>query len=431
MSPGKLGMSIRKRKAIRLSGWRVTFAGTGVNLALGMLYSWSVIAQYLRNEMGWSAIDTQLPYMVACGMFALLMIPGGRIQDRIGPRDVIMTSAVFAGLGLTGSSLFMTVTGVTVFFGVLFGASMGLGYSAATPPAVKWFGPEKRGLITGLVVSGFGLASVYAAPLTNYLLRGFGIQSTFIILGIAFFVVVLVLSQLIDNPPAGYKVAEAEHKSGKKVKKGAVKTNLSRELEWRRVLKTPHFYLLWLMFCFGSLAGLMVIGQLSGIAYEQSGIALGFLLVAILAVFNAGGRIAGGILFDRVGMNTLFLIFGLQAVNFLFFNAYNTLPTLLLGTVVAGFCYGGCLSVFPATTASLFGVKNMGTNYGLVFTAWGAGGVFGGLIGGRFRDIFGTYLYAYLIAAALCLVGLALAFIIRFVKPPQAASEKTVTSEVA
>lgn len=422
----------KKRKAVRLSGWRVTFAGTGVNLALGVLYSWSVIAQYLRTEMGWSATDTQLPYMVACGVFAVLMIPGGRMQDRIGPRDVIMASAVFAGLGLVGSSLFMTVTGLTIFFGILFGASMGLGYSAATPPAVKWFGPEKRGLITGLVVSGFGLASVYAAPLSNYLLGGFGIRTTFIVLGIAFFVVVLALAQLIGNPPAGYKPAGATaQKKGKKTKQSTVKIDLPEDFEWREIIKTPNFYLLWLMFCFGSLAGLMIIGQLSGIAYEQSGIALGFLLVAILAVFNAGGRIFAGILFDRVGMNTLFLIFGLQTVNFILFSTYTTLPTLLLGTVVAGLCYGACLSVFPATTATLFGVKNMGINYGLVFSAWGAGGVFGGLIGGRFRDLFGSYQYAYLLAALLCLVGLALAFVIKYLRTPRTAAEKTVASEVA
>jgi MFS transporter, OFA family, oxalate/formate antiporter len=415
-----------KSKNFMNNGWKVTFAGAGVNLALGLLYSWSVIAKYLRSEMGWSATETQLPYMIACGMFAVLMIPGGYVQDRIGPRLVIVASSIFAGMGLIGSSLFMTVTGLTVFFGFFFGTSMGLGYSSTTPPALKWFGPNKRGLVTGLVVSGFGLASVYAAPLTEYFLGKFGIQSTFLVLGISVFAVVMLLAQLIKDPPAGYN-----HQAGTSVSRKEKQKAVTGNFEWREVIKMPHFYLLWLMFCFSSLAGLMIIGQLSSIAYEQSGVSLGFVLVAVLAVFNAGGRIAGGVLFDKLGVNTLFVIFGLQATNFFLFSSYTALPTLLLGTVIAGFCYGTCLSIFPAMTVSLFGIKNLGINYGLIFTAWGAGGVFGGLIGGWVRDVFGSYLNAYLLAAFLSLVGLVLVFAIRSVRLPQAASNKSVITDVA
>jgi OFA family oxalate/formate antiporter-like MFS transporter len=393
------------------NGWKVTFAGTGVNLALGILYSWSVIAKVLRQDFNWTAMDSQLPYMVACGIFAILMVPGGRIQDKIGPRTVIMAAAVFAALGLVGSSFMLSVTGLTIFFGIFFGAAMGLGYSSTTPPAVKWFGAGQRGLVTGLVVSGFGLASVYAAPLTNFLIRTRGIPGTFLILGIAFFLVIICLAQFVKNPPAGYTIAD----NGVKPKNKRARTNGSGtvDYEWHEMIRTPHFYLLWLMFCFGSLAGLMIIGQLSSIVLEQSGISLGFYLVALLAIFNAGGRIFGGIMYDRLGRtNTMVIIFGVQAVNFMMFNSYGTLTTLLLGTVVTGFCYGACLSVFPATTADLFGVKNMGVNYGLVFTAWGAGGVFGGLIGGLVRDLTQSYLNAYLIASFLCLVAVVLAFVI-------------------
>jgi len=390
------------------AGWRVTLAATGINLALGILYSWSIIAKFLKKEMGWSAMDSQLPYMIACGVFALLMVPGGRIQDRIGPRLVIMASAVFAALGMIGSNFFLSVAGLSVFFGIFFGTAMGLGYSSTTPPAVKWFGAHRRGLVTGLVVSGFGLASVYAAPLTDYLLKHYGLQGAFLTLGIAFFVVIMALAQLMKNPPAGFVPAPAKGNAPKK------KAAAREDYEWHAMLRMPQFYFLWCMLCFGALAGLMVIGQLSSIASEQAGLSLGFLLVAMLAVFNAGGRIAGGVLFDRIGRTrTLLIIFSLQAVNFLLFSTYSSLPTMLLGTMVAGFCYGACLSVFPATTASLFGVKNLGVNYGLVFTAWGAGGVFGGLIGGRVRDLTGTYLYAFLIAAALCLVGAGLTFLIK------------------
>ena len=394
-------------------GWLVTFSGTGVNLALGILYSWSIIAAYLRDERGWSALDAQLPYMIACGVFALLMVPGGRIQDSIGPKKVIMAAAFFAGLGLIGSGFMISLGGLSLFFGLLFGTAMGLGYSSATPPAIKWFGPEKRGLVAGTVVSGFGLASVYAAPLTNSLLKNYGVETTFFILGTGFFIIITMLAQLITNPPANYisvnnaSTTSAEH---------LVNEDKCRKenFEWHEMIKTPQFYLLWLIFCFGSLAGLMIIGQLSSIVTEQSGLALGFILVAILAVFNASGRIIGGIMFDKLGRTpVLVIIFAAQAVNFLLFGTYSNLPALIMGTMVAGFCFGACLAIFPSVTAMLYGVKNLGVNYGLVFTSWGAGGVFGGLIGGMVRDATGSYTAAFLAASALCFISIFLALLIK------------------
>lgn len=394
-------------------GWMVVYAGTGINLALGILYSWSIIAAYLRAEQGWTAMNAQVPYMIACGVFALLMVPGGRIQDLIGPRAVIMAAAVFAGLGLIGSGFFSGVAGLSIFFGIIFGTAMGLGYSSATPPALKWFGAEKRGMIAGIVVSGFGLASVYAAPLTNYLLGNYGLSNTFFILGIIFMMVILALAQFVKNPPAEQLAATAPtpQPEAHEIKEEHCR---KENFEWQEMLRTPEFYLMWLIFCFGSLAGLMVIGQLSSIVLEQSGLALGFVLVAVLAVFNAGGRITGGVMFDKLGWRyTLVIVFSAQALNFLFFGTYSSLAVLLIGTMVAGFCYGACLSIFPTLTALLYGVKNLGVNYGLVFTSWGAGGVFGGLTGGLVRDATGSYLAAFLMAGALCLLGVILTFLIK------------------
>lgn len=394
-------------------GWMVVFSGTGINLALGILYSWSIIAAYLRAEQGWTAMNAQVPYMIACGVFALLMVPGGRIQDLIGPRAVIMAAAVFAGLGLIGSGFFSGVAGLSIFFGIIFGTAMGLGYSSATPPALKWFGAEKRGMIAGIVVSGFGLASVYAAPLTNYLLGNYGLSNTFFILGIIFMMVILALAQFVKNPPAEQLAATAPtpQPEAHEIKEEHCR---KENFEWQEMLRTPEFYLMWLIFCFGSLAGLMVIGQLSSIVLEQSGLALGFVLVAVLAVFNAGGRITGGVMFDKLGWRyTLVIVFSAQALNFLFFGTYSSLAVLLIGTMVAGFCYGACLSIFPTLTALLYGVKNLGVNYGLVFTSWGAGGVFGGLTGGLVRDATGSYLAAFLMAGALCLLGVILTFLIK------------------
>ena len=168
----------------------VTMAGLGVNLALGVLYAWSVISAALIDKLGWSVTQTQIPYMMACACFAFSMVPGGRLQDKYGPRPVIMAAAVLAGVGFYLAGATLTVVGLTVFFGLVFGIGMGLGYSAPTPAAVKWYGPEKRGLISGIVVSGFGLAPIYIAPITTNLINRFGIQTTFYVLGGLFFLVI-------------------------------------------------------------------------------------------------------------------------------------------------------------------------------------------------------------------------------------------------
>ena len=164
--------------------WGVTFAGTGMNLALGVLYSWSVFAKFLVDQAGWTKMQSQFPYTLACVFFAIFMIIGGRYVDKIGPRWVATAGAFLVGAGMILSAVNPTVVMVTIGFGVIVGASMGLGYSAPTPAAVKWFQPHKKGQIAGLVVAGFGLASVYVAPLTNYLIINFGISRAFLVEGI-------------------------------------------------------------------------------------------------------------------------------------------------------------------------------------------------------------------------------------------------------
>jgi MFS transporter, OFA family, oxalate/formate antiporter len=384
-------------------GWLVTAAGLGVNLTLGILYAWSIISRSLRAE-GWTATQTQIPYMMACAMFALSMVPGGRFQDKFGPKPVIMTSAVLAGIGFALSGSFLSVWGLTVFYGIIFGLGMGMGYAAPTPAAVKWFNSKQRGLISGLVVSGFGLAPVYMAPLTEALINNFGLKSTFFIFSIGFFSVLMVLAQFIKNPPQGY-VAPGEDGTGAK------KTS-ARNYEWKEVLKTKQFYLLWVMFCFGTFAGLLLIGQLANIGIEQAGFQSSFTLIAIYAICNAGGRIGCGVISDKLGRTkTLLLMFVLQIAVYLAFAKLVTPVTLMMGTAVVGFTFGGMLTLFPAATVDYFGIKNFGVNYGMVITAWGIGGVFGPLVGGIVRDSTGTYALSYIISAILSLLGAGLCLI--------------------
>ena len=390
---------------LRKRAWIVTIAALGANLGIGVLYSWSIIARFLQEDLGWSSTEAQIPYMIACGVFALMMVPGGRAQDKLGPRIVITIGGMFVGLGFILSYFWLTLTGLAICFGVIVGTGIGAVYCSTTPSAVKWFGPEKRGLISGIVVSGFGGAPIFAAPLSEFLILNVGLEMTLLILGAIFLAAIVFFAQLVKVPPQGYIPPAPASESQGKMKENENGKTVKTDFDWHEVLRHPRFYLLWIMFCFSALAGLMMIGHLSTIAVEQTGASLGFYLVGTLAVFNALGRIGAGHTQDKWGrVNTMYLIFGLQAVNFLLFDFYTTIPLMLLGTVVAGYCYGALLSVFPSTTAHLFGVKNLGINYGLLFTSWGIGGVAGGYLGGMVRDITGTYSGAYLTAAALLVV---------------------------
>ncbi|ABB15233.1 L-lactate MFS transporter [Carboxydothermus hydrogenoformans] len=372
-------------------GILVTAAGTGINLMLGVLYSWSVIKKALVAQ-GWSNTQAAVPYTVACAVFAIIMVFAGRLQDQIGPRKVATVGGILIGSGMILGGLIPSLTGLIISFGILAGTGIGLGYAAATPAAVKWFGPEKKGLITGIVVSGFGLASVYISPLTTWFLNHFGLERTFIYLGMIFLVITVILAQLLTDPPAGYRATGVTSET--------LKINV--DFTWQEMLKTYRFYLLWLMFAFSASAGLMIIGHITTIAKEQANWEKGFWLVALLAIFNASGRILAGMASDRIGrVNTMLLVFLVGGVNMLLFGTYHTIGSMAIGTAIAGLAYGALLSLFPSATADYYGTKNLGVNYGLVFTAWGIGGVLGPLLAGKVVDLTGNYLIAYKISAAL------------------------------
>src|SRR4030042_1990176 len=221
-------------------GWVVAFSGMGLNLALGILYAWSVFGKQLtetvdKGGFGWSKTQAALPYPIAIAFFAAMMVPAGRLQDKFGPRVVATIGAILTGIGLivSGFASATNMVPVIIGFGVLAGTGVGWGYASATPAAVKWFPPAKKGLITGIVVSGFGLASVYIAPLSKYLLGAYGVNSSFLILGIAFAVITFFIAQFIKNPPAPV-AASGPQKVG---------SSVITDHTWREMLKTKTFYL--------------------------------------------------------------------------------------------------------------------------------------------------------------------------------------------
>lgn len=403
----------------RNPGWTVALAGMGINLALGILYTWSVISKGIPADWGWSEADKSWPYAIACLVFSLIMVPAGLMQDRMGPRLVATIGGILVGVGMVVASFTTVPLGYIIGFGVLAGAGLGFGYASATPPAVKWFPPAKTGMIAGIVVSGFGLASVYAAPLANWLNKEYGMQRTFMVLGILFLIVVVSLAQLLRAP---HRVQQFLKKMGPAENYEMIQKNFS-PIE---MLSTPQFYLIWFMYACGAGAGLMVIAKLAKIAELQAGISLGFVLVAVLAVGNGGGRIVAGMVSDKIGRRaTCFICFVFQAVLILVLSrvvagsALATIPVLALISALIGANYGANLALFPSIAKDYYGLKNFGINYGLVFTAWGVGGFMLALLAGKLYDATQSFSVAYYGASAL----LALAAILSLaLKPPAARS---------
>ncbi|MFI5338077.1 MAG: OFA family MFS transporter [Opitutales bacterium] len=409
-------------------GWTVTLAALAINLVLGVLYAWSVLGKALAMEWKWTKTQAALPFAVATASFAIMMIFAGRAQDKIGPRLVAMLGGVMLGLGLFSSAFAHSPGVMLITFGIIGGVGIGLGYSATTPPSIKWFPPARKGMITGIVVSGVGLAAVWMSPLTQYLLRATSISSTFMILGAGTVVIVCILSLFLRNPPAGVSPVPVAAAVPPANVAGAAPPVLNYASpaarpgrDWHEMLATPQFYLLWLMYVMGAAAGLMIISNVATIAKEQAKWEAGFVPVIMLAIFNTVGRVAGGFVSDRIGRtNTIVLAFLLQAVNMFCFSHYTTAALLTFGAAYTGLCYGTIFTLMPAATADFYGLKNLGVNYGIVFTGFGVAGVLGSLVGGRVRDILGSYSMAYTIVAVMLLAGAVLAFVTRPPKTEQA-----------
>lgn len=409
-------------------GLQVTMAGVGINLALGVLYAWSIFKGAIKTsiEKGgpdafqWNLTSINDPYALCCLVFAFVMIFGGKCQDKIGPARTALIGGLLVGCGFTLMSFSNSYAAWVIGFGVLAGSGFGFGYSAATPPALKWFPASKTGLIAGTVVAGFGLAPVYIAPLSSWLLGVYGVQQSMLFLGIGFTVLVCGLSFLLVNPPQGYVPVDAAKKGG--AAKPAAKPVFNASVG--EMLRTPVFYILWINFFIGAGAGLMVIGSVAGIAKKSMG-PMAFVAVAIMAVGNAGGRVIAGILSDKIGRkNTLAIMLAFQAV--LMFSAMTIVeansPVLivLLATFI-GFNYGSNLCLFPSFAKDFWGFKNYGMNYGTLFTAWGMGGLVMGRVSEMLNAQPGGMSKSFIFAGVLLIIGTCLTFLIRDKKPAVAA----------
>lgn len=393
--------------------WIILLGGFLLNLMLGVVYSWSVFVNPLRDSFDWSKTVASLPFTIFLVVFALMMIPAGRFQDKLGPRKIAMLGGLLLGAGFMMASIQVeSVAILCLTYGVIAGGGCGLGYACAIPVARKWF-PDKPGLAVGLTVGGFGLSALLFAPLQKSLINDQGIGTTFLIIGGVLMAVSILASALLKNPEAGWKPAGWEPKATAAT--SASKSSSVDDLGAVAILKMPKFWMLWLTFVFMATAGLMVIGHIASYT-EGIGASAGVAAFAagVLSGFNAGGRPGSGFMADKIGyVKTMMILFAIQAVVLILFPfvAVNTALVFVM-VIFIGFNFGANFALFPTAAGESFGVKNMGRNYGMLFTAYGVGGIIGPILGGKVYDATGDYKWAFIIAAILVFiaVGIVLAY---------------------
>lgn len=415
--------------------WGVVFAGTSVNLCLGILYAWSVWKAKLvgseayppgtpmsGRELGWTYLtDARATSAYAvCGMvFALAMIPGGRIQDRQGPRFGATLGGLLLAAGCLVSGLSRSYLGLILGFGVLGGIGMGFGYAAATPAAVKWFGPHRRGLVAGIVVAGYGAAAIYIAPLAGWLIANYGLSGSFIGLGIVFAAVVLVASRFLVFPPSGYvpPVPVNDTKAGS----GSPAAALAVDMTAAQMLRTWRYYALVFLFIGAAQSGLLLIANAAPLLNNTAGslaffASNGWILASFGGLMNATGRVGTGSYSDRIGRANAYLINGLVSASCLFLMpwivASGSVPLLFLAVGVAYWQYGGTLALMPAFTADFFGARNLGFNYGFVFLGWGIA-FFVPQAAGAIKDATRSLDAAFLLSGGLLLTACAVSLLLR------------------
>jgi len=386
-----------------MNRWLPVLGGVCMNLALGALYAWSVFVLPLEQEFGWSRAETSWTFTIAVLTFAASFIWAGRIQDVRGPRICAAIGGVLVGVGFVLSSFTTSLWQLYVMFGLVVGLGNGFGYATPVPVASKWF-PDKRGLVVGIMVGGYGAGSAIFGPVATSLIGSVGWRPTFQILGVLFFVMGMIGAWLLVNPPAGYvPPGWTPPQTGVGAQSG------KRDFLPSEMVRTRTFAFLWVAYCLGVTAGLMVISQLVPFALAAGlSAAAATFAITIGAIGNAGGRILSGWLSDTLGRLTtlrVMVLVSALAMPALFIFRENVLWFYALAMIVY-WCYGTQLSVFASTTADFFGTRNLGMNYGLLFSAWGVAGFLGPWIGGQVFDVFGDYRYAFYAGAALALVSL-------------------------
>jgi MFS transporter, OFA family, oxalate/formate antiporter len=406
----------------------IAVAGVVMQVALGAVYAWSVFREPLTQQYGASVSAVNTTFSITIFTLGVAAFFGGLWMGRSGPRIVALTAGVLYGAGVflasfAENSLFV----LYLTYGLLSGVGIGLGYIVPVATLIKWF-PDKRGFITGIAVAGFGGGAFVTAFIANALVARAGVFSAFGILGVIYLIMVLGAAMFIRNPPEGWRPEGWEPDTTERSDRSGVDYDLSG------VLRTWQWYVLWALLFLNVTAGISLITEAAPMAEEIAGVSATVAagLVSIISIANALGRFFWAWLSDAIGRKWVFFVmFILQAVLFFLLPLVNSYVLLAVLAFIIVSCYGGGFGTMPAFNADYFGPTNVGTNYGLMLTAWSVGGVLGPILISRVIDTTDSYTLAFYIIAVIMIGSAAVAFIARPPKAPQEAGARAEGAEGA
>ena len=393
--------------------WGIAFAAVILQIALGAVYAWSVFRKPLTSRFGWTIPEVTLTFTIAIFVLGFAAFFGGLWATRSGPRVVAMTGGLLYGAGVALASLSNHgLWWLYLSYGVIGGIGLGFGYIIPISVLVKWF-PDKRGLMTGIAVGGFGAGALITAPLATRLIQSVGVLTTFLYLGIAFLVICVCGGYFMQNPPEGYRPEGWEPSAALK------KTESTRDFTLGQALSTWQWWALWLLLFLNTCAGISVISQESPLFQELAGVTaiVAATMVGIVSIGNAVGRVFWAWVSDLMPRRFVFLImFLLQAALFWMLPSLHVAGVLTAVSFIILLCYGGGFGTMPAFAADYFGPKFVGSIYGLMLTAWGFASAFGPLLIANTRKSTGHYASGLHILAMVLLFSAVLPFLVR---PPR------------
>ena len=386
-----------------LNRWFYPPIGFIINIALGTIYSWSVFRVPLEKLLNWSTVESSLPFTVFLALFGLTMPFGGKLMSTIGPRKTALMGSILVGLGWVLASFADKVPWslgyMLIAYGVVGGIGVGLVYGVPIAVSSRWI-PERKGLATGITILGFGLSPLITAITSALLIQLVGVLQTFLYLGITFMIILVTLSI-----PLRFPQAETAATASATVSKGV-------NLQPREMVKTRTFYGLWLSYVLGTTGGFIAISLAAKYGQEVIRLdpALAAVATAVFAIFNGVGRPSFGYLCDKIGpYNAAWISFIMILAAALGASSGASLLIYFTTFSLLWFTFGGWLAIAPAATSTYFGVKNIGSNYGIVFTAYGVGAIVGPQISSYIYASTGAYSLVFSTTAILAVIGLIVA----------------------
>jgi OFA family oxalate/formate antiporter-like MFS transporter len=380
---------------------------------LGAVYAWSVFRIPLAKQFGWSIPEVTLTFTISIFTLGIAAFFGGLWLNRRGPRIVALTGGVMYGVGVFLASFSKHgLWWLYLSYGVIGGIGLGFAYIVPVAVLVKWF-PDRRGLITGIAVGGFGAGALITAPVATRLIQTVGVLHTFAYLGIAFLIVTVVSGAFMQNPPEGWKPAGWSPSATQAAQRA------KRDYTLPEALATWQWWALWLLLFLNTSAGISVISQeapmFQELARVSAAVAAG--MVGVVSLGNALGRVFWAAVSDGITRKaTFFVMFLLQVLLFWFLPSITSASILTVVAFVVLLCYGGGFGTMPAFAADFFGAKNVGPIYGLMLTAWGFASAFGPLLIAYMRQANGTYRGALHVIAGVMLISAVLPML---VSPPR------------